>query len=57
MLDALDEIPLYARVDGVTRDGALLVTELELNEPALSLTLAPGSAARFAEATVRRLGS
>jgi glutathione synthase/RimK-type ligase-like ATP-grasp enzyme len=55
VLDALPEIPLYARVDGVTRDGSLLVTELELNEPALSLSLAPGSAARFAEATVRRL--
>ena len=54
-LDVLDEMPLYARVDGVVRDGALLVTELELNEPALSMTLAPGSAARFAEATVRRL--
>jgi glutathione synthase/RimK-type ligase-like ATP-grasp enzyme len=55
VLGVLDEVPLYARVDGVSRDGALLVTELELNEPALSMTLAPGSAARFAEATVRRL--
>lgn len=54
-LDALDEIPLYARVDGVTRDGALLVTELELIEPSLSLVLAPGSAARFAAATLQRL--
>jgi glutathione synthase/RimK-type ligase-like ATP-grasp enzyme len=55
VLDVLDQVPLYARVDGVTRDGALLVTELEVNEPALSMTLAPGSAERFAEATVRRL--
>jgi glutathione synthase/RimK-type ligase-like ATP-grasp enzyme len=55
VLDVLDQVPLYARVDGVTHDGALLVTELEVNEPALSMTLAPGSAERFAEATVRRL--
>ena len=55
VLDVLPEIPLYARVDGVTRNGALLVTELELNEPSLSLALAPGSAARFADATVQRL--
>ncbi|HZO26837.1 MAG TPA: glutathione synthetase [Chloroflexota bacterium] len=55
VLDALPETPLYARVDGVTRNGALLVTELEVNEPSLSLALAPGSAARFADATVRRL--
>ena len=49
----LDETPLYARVDGIVRDGAVMVTELELIEPSLSMTLAPGSAARFAEATVR----
>ena len=54
-LDVLDETPLYARVDAIVRDGALVVTELELNEPSLSLVLAPGSAARFAEATLRRL--
>jgi hypothetical protein len=55
-LAVLDEIPLYARVDGVVRDGGLLVTELELIEPSLSLVLAPGSATRFADATLRRLG-
>ena len=54
-LDVLGEIPLYARVDGVVRDGELMVTELELIEPSLSLVLAPGSAERFAEATIRRL--
>ena len=56
-LAALDEVPLYARVDAIVRDGSLIVTELELNEPSLSLVLAPGSAERFAEATLRRLQS
>ena len=54
-LDPLDQLPLYARVDGIVRDGELVVTELEVNEPSLFLTLAPESAARFAEATVGRL--
>jgi glutathione synthase/RimK-type ligase-like ATP-grasp enzyme len=55
VLDALPALPLYARVDGVLRDGRLILMELELNEPGLMLQLAPGSAGRFAEATLRRL--
>ncbi|NQW51347.1 MAG: hypothetical protein HQ465_08925 [Rhodospirillales bacterium] len=49
-------MPLYARVDGVVRDGVLIVIEVELLEPALAMDFAPSSAERFAEATMRRLG-
>lgn len=55
ILDALPELPLYARVDGVFRGGRLILTELELNEPSLWLQLNPEAAARFADATLRRL--
>ena len=55
VLDALPQVPLYARVDGVLRDGRFLLMELELNEPGLALDLVPGAADRFADATVRRL--
>jgi glutathione synthase/RimK-type ligase-like ATP-grasp enzyme len=44
---------LYARVDGVERDGRLILMELEINEPSLFLGLAPGSGQRFAEAILR----
>ena len=54
-LRALPELPLYARVDGVVRDGALIVIEVEVLEPALFLEFEPSSADRFAEATLRRL--
>ncbi|OFW98137.1 MAG: hypothetical protein A3D94_12000 [Alphaproteobacteria bacterium RIFCSPHIGHO2_12_FULL_66_14] len=54
-LRALPETPLYARVDGVVRDGGLIVIEVEVLEPALFLEFDPPSAERFAEATVRRL--
>lgn len=48
---------LYARVDGVRRGGDLLVVELELIEPALYLSHAPGSAKKLAEAIKARLAS
>ena len=54
-LRALPELPLYARVDGVVRDGALIVIEVEVLEPALFMEFDPSSAQRFAEATLRRL--
>jgi glutathione synthase/RimK-type ligase-like ATP-grasp enzyme len=57
VLDVLEDVPLYARVDVVVRDGDLIVVELELNEPALFMSMAPAAAVRFAEATVRRLAS
>jgi glutathione synthase/RimK-type ligase-like ATP-grasp enzyme len=54
-LAALPERPLYARVDGVVRDGVLIVIEVEVLEPALFMEFDPPSAERFAEATLRRL--
>jgi glutathione synthase/RimK-type ligase-like ATP-grasp enzyme len=45
----------YARVDGVDRGGAFLLTELELAEPSLFLDCAAEAPARFADAIVRRL--
>jgi glutathione synthase/RimK-type ligase-like ATP-grasp enzyme len=42
--------PVYARVDGVERDGRLMLMELELIEPHLFLGWDPGAAARLAEA-------
>lgn len=46
---------LYARVDGVQRGGELVVLELELIEPSLYLSLAPGAARKFAEAIKGRI--
>jgi hypothetical protein len=54
-LHVLPEMPLYARVDGVVREGALIVIEVEVLEPALFMEFDPSSAERFAEATLRRL--
>ena len=53
-LRTLPELPLYARVDGVMRDEALIVIEVEVLEPGLFLDFDPGSAERFAEATIAR---
>ena len=54
-LRVLPELPLYARVDGVVRDDALVVLEVEVLEPALFMEFDPSSAERFADATVKRL--
>ena len=54
-LRTLPEVPLYARVDGVVRDGALIVIEVEVLEPALFLDFDPDSAERFAVATIARI--
>lgn len=54
---ALAAVPgdwLYARVDGVERDGAFLVMELEVIEPSLFLAGAPDAARRFAQGIVER---
>lgn len=48
---------LYARVDGVRRGGDLLVVELELIEPCLFLSYAPGAAEKLAAAIKARLSS
>ena len=47
-LEAAGQDTLYARVDGVVRDGRLEVMELELVEPSLFLGTAPGAVDRFA---------
>jgi aromatic-L-amino-acid decarboxylase len=49
-LAAANERTLYARVDGVVRDGQFHLNELELLEPSLFLGTSPGSPGRFAEA-------
>ena len=54
-LRVLPEMPLYARVDAIVRDGCLIVIEVEVLEPALFLEFDPPSADRFADATLRRL--
>jgi len=55
-LDALDEVPLYARVDGVGDERTFRLMELELIEPNVFLGAADSSADRFAAAIARRLG-
>lgn len=55
VLAALPEMPLYARVDGIDRDGTFLLMELELIEPNLFLQLADGAADRFSTALAKRL--
>jgi glutathione synthase/RimK-type ligase-like ATP-grasp enzyme len=47
--------PLYARVDGIARDDALLLMELELIEPTLYLEYGPGAVDRLAAAIAERL--
>jgi glutathione synthase/RimK-type ligase-like ATP-grasp enzyme len=55
VLASLPEMPLYARVDGIARDGVFVLMELELIEPNLFLGFAPGSADRMAQAIVGKL--
>ncbi|HEX2833978.1 MAG TPA: hypothetical protein VHW00_13285 [Thermoanaerobaculia bacterium] len=56
LLATLEEPWLYARVDGVERDGHLLLMELELTEPSLFLDRDPHAPRRFADA-IRRTAS
>ena len=44
---------LYARVDGIERNGQFVLMELEINEPFLYLGSSGGAAKRFADAIVR----
>lgn len=55
ILRQLDEMPCYARVDGVIRGGQWILMELELLEPELFLEIDPAAPQRFAEAIARRL--
>ncbi len=43
---------LYARVDGIERDGRFALMELEINEPQLYIGSSSGAAGRFADAIV-----
>lgn len=52
LLSKLPTTPLYARVDGVSTPRGFVLLELELIEPGLFLTFAPGSEGRFADATL-----
>ena len=55
-LEAGGHETLYARVDGVIRNGRFEVMELELVEPTLFFEADPGSAVRFADALIEQLG-
>lgn len=48
-------LPVYARVDGVVKDGKFLLMELEIFEPLMFLSRHPEAPARFARAIARRL--
>jgi glutathione synthase/RimK-type ligase-like ATP-grasp enzyme len=50
VVDALPEVPVYARVDGIVRAGELVLMELEVIEPVLFLGSDPAAAERFADA-------
>ena len=47
--------PVYARVDGVVKDGQFLLMELEVFEPLMFLSRHPEAPARFARAIEKRL--
>jgi len=53
---ALDDVPLYARVDGVESDGKFLLMELELIEPMLFLSMNADAPERFAAAVAEQMG-
>ena len=46
---------LYARVDGIERDGRFVLMELEINEPFLYIASSVAAAERFADAIVRTI--
>jgi hypothetical protein len=49
-----DEIPLYARIDGIERNGEFLLLELEIHEPHLFLGTNPQAANQFAHAIAKK---
>lgn len=52
---AAPSLPVYARVDGVVKDGQFLLMELEVLEPLMFLASHPEAAGRFARAVHGRL--
>lgn len=57
VLVSLPVAPLYARIDGVMRQGRFVLMEVEVNEPGLGMHHAPGAGERFADALLARLPS
>jgi glutathione synthase/RimK-type ligase-like ATP-grasp enzyme len=55
VLPRVGEPLLYARVDGIERDGSFVLMELEVNEPHLFLSSSRDAPVRFADAIVRVL--
>jgi hypothetical protein len=55
VLSASDHSLLYARVDGVNRNGRFVLMELEINEPFLFLGYSEEAAQRFADAIANSL--
>lgn len=55
VLQAIHDPWLYARVDGVIRDGTLYLMELEMTEPTLFLRLHPPAAEHLADAIIARM--
>jgi hypothetical protein len=55
VVSTIKEELLYARVDGIERNGRLILMELELIEPFLYLGFSEGAIQRFAEAIYRRI--
>ncbi|MGI8794657.1 MAG: ATP-grasp domain-containing protein [Acidimicrobiales bacterium] len=51
-----DEPPLYARIDALPSPDGPVVLEIELTEPSMFFEYADGSAGRFADAILARLG-
>jgi len=56
IFSSLPERPVYARVDGIWRDGRLLLMEVELIEPYFYLSAAPEQYAMLAEALADEVG-
>jgi glutathione synthase/RimK-type ligase-like ATP-grasp enzyme len=54
---AAPSLPVYARVDGVVKDGQFLLMELEVFEPLMFLSHDPEAAGRFARAVRGRVCS
>jgi hypothetical protein len=53
----LEDNLLYARVDGIERDGQLVLMELELTEPHLFFEMHPQAADRFTDALIETLSA
>lgn len=55
ILNHLEEVPLYARIDGLIRGETFLLMELELIEPSFALETAPDKATEFVKVVEQAL--